>query len=161
VIGGEPGIGKTTLWRATLERARDRGMRVLVTRPAEEEMPMSGIGLVDLFERADTGAALPTLDDPFTTGRAVLENLRTLVDRGPVILAIDDLPWLDSVTARALRYSLRRFRTEPVAVVVVVRRDATASIRYRCRRPFHPSGSASSSRVRWASTISGERSAAS
>jgi DNA-binding CsgD family transcriptional regulator len=127
LIGGEPGIGKTTLWRAAIERARDRGMQVLVTRPAEEEMPMSGVGLVDLFERADTGAALPALNDPFTTGRAVLENLRSLVDRGPVIIAIDDLPWLDSVTARALRYSLRRVRAEPVAVVATVRRDAAAS----------------------------------
>ena len=32
LIEGEPGIGKTTLWLAALEQARDKGFRVLSAR---------------------------------------------------------------------------------------------------------------------------------
>ena len=34
-IVGEPGIGKTTLWRTATEQARARGARLLVARPTE------------------------------------------------------------------------------------------------------------------------------
>jgi predicted ATP-dependent serine protease len=34
LVDGEAGIGKTTLWLAGLERARDRGFRVLSARVA-------------------------------------------------------------------------------------------------------------------------------
>src|SRR5262245_40185496 len=37
VLAGEAGIGKTTLWRAGLQEARERAMTVLVCRPAESE----------------------------------------------------------------------------------------------------------------------------
>ena len=32
VLAGGPGIGKTTLWDAAVERGRDRGLRVLAAR---------------------------------------------------------------------------------------------------------------------------------
>lgn len=35
LLEGDPGIGKTVLWQATVEQARRRGRRVLVARPAE------------------------------------------------------------------------------------------------------------------------------
>ncbi|HWH24212.1 MAG TPA: ATP-binding protein, partial [Candidatus Limnocylindria bacterium] len=34
VLEGEPGIGKTTLWRAALAEAATADVRVLVSRPA-------------------------------------------------------------------------------------------------------------------------------
>ena len=37
VLGGEPGIGKTTLWRAEVEDAERRGVLVLRARPTEAE----------------------------------------------------------------------------------------------------------------------------
>ena len=49
VIRGEPGIGKTAMWRAGLDRLRGRGYLALVARPAEEELPTALTGLVDLF----------------------------------------------------------------------------------------------------------------
>jgi hypothetical protein len=47
---GEPGIGKTTLWRATVARALEHGVRVLDTRPAEAEQELSYAGLGDLLD---------------------------------------------------------------------------------------------------------------
>jgi ABC-type transport system involved in cytochrome c biogenesis ATPase subunit len=35
LVDGEAGMGKTTLWLAGLERARDRGFRVLSARTAQ------------------------------------------------------------------------------------------------------------------------------
>ena len=35
VLVGEAGVGKTTLWRAGADAARERGCRVLETRPSE------------------------------------------------------------------------------------------------------------------------------
>jgi DNA-binding CsgD family transcriptional regulator len=122
VIRGEPGIGKTTLWRHGLAQCQAAGYRVLLTRPAEEEMSISLVGLVDLFEHVDLDAASPREDDnPFARGRAVLSVLRDLAESRPAVVAIDDVQWLDSASARALRYALRRFEVEPIGVLATER----------------------------------------
>ena len=41
IIEGDAGIGKTTLWAAALDLARDRSWRVLAARPAEAEVRFS------------------------------------------------------------------------------------------------------------------------
>jgi hypothetical protein len=50
VLEGEAGIGKSTLWLAGVEAARECGFRVLSTRPAEVEQGLAHAGLGDLFE---------------------------------------------------------------------------------------------------------------
>src|SRR6266446_5862550 len=50
VVEGEAGIGKTTLWRAGIASAEERGYRVLSTRPAQAESQVSYAGLADLLE---------------------------------------------------------------------------------------------------------------
>ena len=66
VIGGS-GIGKTALWRYAVAKAREQGFRVLVSRPAEEEMPLSGVGLTDLFESVRLVGLTVGTDDLFST----------------------------------------------------------------------------------------------
>src|SRR5262245_39464510 len=73
-IVGEAGIGKTALWRDGLARARDRGYRVLVSRPGEEEMPLSGVGLVDLFEGGEPVDGTGEGSGPPATGREGLHR---------------------------------------------------------------------------------------
>jgi DNA-binding CsgD family transcriptional regulator len=128
LLRGPPGIGKTTLWRAAVERSRAAGCTVLVTRPAEEEMPLALVGLVDLLEPA--GADPDTLlagGDSFARGRTVLAELRRLAAAAPTVLAIDDLQWLDAASARALRYALRRLAAEPVGVVAALRVESAGA----------------------------------
>jgi Cdc6-like AAA superfamily ATPase len=48
-LTGEAGVGKTTLWRAGIEEARQRCFRVLVASPAEAEAAMSFAAVGDLF----------------------------------------------------------------------------------------------------------------
>jgi DNA-binding CsgD family transcriptional regulator len=126
VVVGEPGIGKTALWRHGVEACRDAGHLVLVTRPAEEEMPLATVGLVDLFEHVGVEVAAVDGEDAFARGRAVLGALRGLVAARPVVVAVDDVQWLDSASARALRYALRRLDGEPVGLLVTARRGADA-----------------------------------
>ncbi len=127
VIRGEPGIGKTALWRHAIGRCHEVGYQVLTTRPAQEEMALDLVGLGDLFEDADVDlVALRREDDPFARGRFVLDALRSMGDRAPTVVAIDDVQWLDPVSAGALRYALRRFETERVGTLTAVRSDSEA-----------------------------------
>ncbi len=118
MLRGEPGSGKTTLWNWAIHRALQRGYRVVRTRPAEEEMVIPLAGLTDLLQDETGTPAVTAPDtDQMSRGRAVLDALRSMAGTGPVIIAVDDLQWLDVVSARALRFGLRRLDAEPVGVL--------------------------------------------
>lgn len=128
VVRGEAGIGKTALWRVAVERSRRAGFVTLVTRAAEEELAGPVVGLVDLFDGCHpVEGALATDAGLYDRGRAVLATLRTLAADSPVLVAIDDVQWLDPVSAGALRYALRRLEGEPIIVLATERVDATSA----------------------------------
>src|SRR5690348_4422510 len=62
LLEGEPGIGKTTLWRAGVDRAREAGFRVLEARPAASERELSFASLGDLL--APTHDEIGALPEP-------------------------------------------------------------------------------------------------
>ena len=125
LVRGDPGIGKTMLWRYGVQRCRGAGLTVLVARPAEEDMPVALGGLVDLFEHDSLDTeALRAEDNPLARGRAVLAALRRLGGKRPTVVAIDDLQWLDSASARALGYAFRHLDAEPVGMLATARLDA-------------------------------------
>jgi DNA-binding CsgD family transcriptional regulator len=149
VLSGEPGIGKTVLWQRGVERARERLPHVLTHRAAEAEAGLSFAGLSDLFSGV-IDAVLPSLThprrralevallladpggqahDPRAIGLAVLDSLRTLCRSGAVLVAVDDLQWLDGSSARALEFALRRLRDEGVGFLSTVRRGPGDDIR--------------------------------
>jgi DNA-binding CsgD family transcriptional regulator len=138
VLEGEPGIGKTTLWQAAVDAARERDSVVLACRPAGSEAQLSYAALGDLLDDVldDVLADLPEprrraleiallLEDPGGrapdqrgVGLALLGGLRALASSAPVVVAIDDAHWLDAPTAAVLEFALRRLRGEPVGVLV-------------------------------------------
>ncbi|HET8528482.1 MAG TPA: AAA family ATPase [Gaiellaceae bacterium] len=142
VLEGEPGIGKSTLWQAGVDGAREAGALVLVARPAEAEQQLVHAGLGDLLEpvldevlpelraprrRALEVALLRERGEPLderALAVATQDTLQLLARRGPVLAAVDDAHWLDHASARALAFALRRSsvrvlltrRTEPSAL---------------------------------------------
>ncbi|HSC48940.1 MAG TPA: AAA family ATPase [Gaiellaceae bacterium] len=128
VLEGEPGIGKSTLWLAGVEQARVQGLRVLRARPAETERGLAHVALGDLLEDVadDVLPALPAprrhalelallrveQDDDAVDARALAVAMRTalelLAGEQPVLVAIDDVQWLDDSSARVLAFALRR-----------------------------------------------------
>lgn len=61
VYAGDPGIGKTTVWMGTLERARERSLLVLSARPVAAEAGLAFAALADLLDPVaeDVLAGLP------------------------------------------------------------------------------------------------------
>jgi DNA-binding CsgD family transcriptional regulator len=124
-LAGDAGIGKTTVWRAGVELARERGFRVLAAEPVEAERSLSYAVLADLLEpiTADVLSSLPepqrralervlllAEDDAPLDARLVGAAVRTSLEAlgGPVLVAIDDVQWLDAASAAALAFALRR-----------------------------------------------------
>src|SRR5215472_18126259 len=128
VLEGAAGIGKTTVWAAGAALAAGRGYTVLSCRPAESEARLSFAALGDLLggalEEAVAGLPPPQrralevallLADPAGSPpeqRAVcvafLGVLRGLAASGPVVVAVDDLQWLDVPSAAAVEFAVRR-----------------------------------------------------
>lgn len=140
VLEGDAGIGKSTLWLAGVDAAQARGFRVLSSRPAEAERGLAHAGLGDLFEEV-LESVLPALSaprrraleiallveegagssDPRTLGVAVKSALDILVAETPVVLAVDDVQWLDPSSASALSFALRRLDTQPIRLLLARR----------------------------------------
>src|SRR5262245_58044380 len=137
VLAGEPGIGKTTLWLAALKRARGRSMTVLSARPVAAEGRLAFAALADLLEPVadDVLARLPEpqrralavallREDPGdrrldqrAVGAGVIGLVAELAQAAPVVVAIDDLQWLDRPSARVLAFAARRFGRLPVGLL--------------------------------------------
>jgi hypothetical protein len=80
VLTGEAGVGKTTIWRAGIEGARERSFRVLSASPVAAETTMSFAATCDLLAGV-VGEVLPRLPAP---QRRALEVALLLVEpEGP------------------------------------------------------------------------------
>ena len=124
VLEGMAGIGKSSLWRESVESARRRGYEVLETAPSEPDAVLAFSGLGDLFER-DSGSA-SSIRSPRVQAQALRAALyltevpersaaiwrlcparssaccASSSGAGPVLIAIDDEQWLDPASARVL-----------------------------------------------------------
>jgi DNA-binding CsgD family transcriptional regulator len=139
-IEGEPGIGKTTVWLEAIRTAGERGCGVLQARPVEAEAELSYAALGDLlsgvFDEASGDLPSPqrqalevallrreadTPADPRTTASALVGVLTTLVADRPLVVAVDDVQWLDRASERALEFAVRRL---PARLGIIIARRA-------------------------------------
>ena len=141
LLEGEAGIGKTTLLRAGIMAASQSGFCVVSTRPVEAESSLSFVALGDLLEE-QLGKVEDALPDPQrqalrvalllsepegrppdqrAVGIGVLSTLRALAGAAPLLVAIDDLQWLDRGSATVLQFALRRLDDEPIALLAACR----------------------------------------
>ena len=141
LIEGEPGIGKTTLWLAAIEQAKTRGFRVLSTRAAAAESALAYTALADMLDdvEADIWADLPSpqllavdqvllrtgtgeVTDQRAVAAAFLAVIERFAETGPVLLAIDDLQWLDPSSVHVIAFAARRL-TGQVGILGSVRTE--------------------------------------
>jgi hypothetical protein len=143
VIEGEPGIGKTTLWLAAVEQARDNGCRVFCARVGQAESMLAYAAVADLLRDVEASvlADLPEVqrlavdrvllrssnEDQATDQRivaaafaAVFENLAAA---SQVLIAIDDAQWLDRSSQDVISFAARRLKS-PVGLLLTERSDA-------------------------------------
>jgi DNA-binding CsgD family transcriptional regulator len=146
VIEGDAGIGKTTLWREAVAAVGDAGNCVVDCRPTAAELELPYVGLWDLFnavpdavlaklpapQRAALDVALLRIADeglPLqrrAVAAAVLSTLVIWSRTTPVVVAIDDLQWLDVPSLRALQFAARRLGREAVGFVTASRTGAAS-----------------------------------
>ena len=142
VLDGEAGIGKSTLWEEALQDAARSGCRVLRCRPAPAESQLAFAALADLLggrrladvvhtlappQRRALEAALlreesdAAAQDVRAIAGGLLAVLRHLAAAQPVVLAIDDVQWLDAPSRAVLEFAARRASDDQVAVLVARR----------------------------------------
>jgi predicted ATPase len=147
VVEGPPGIGKTRLLAAARTLAAEAGLEALWGRGGEFERDFPYGVARQLFEpllerlepgdRAEllggaAGLAAPLFDAgrngpdagpdrSFATGHGLYWLVVNLSAHGPVLVAVDDLHWVDPPTLRFLAYLQRRLDGLPVVMVCGLR----------------------------------------
>jgi DNA-binding CsgD family transcriptional regulator len=156
LLEGEAGIGKTTVWLNGAAAAEAEGFAVMRARPTEAEAALPFAALIDLLEGVlDEGLAeLPapqaraletallraepseTPVEQLAVSMAVLGVLRGLASSGPLLVAIDDVPWLDASSAHVLAFVCRRLDDEPIGLLATRRIEQQSADPLELARAF-------------------------
>ncbi|MYZ19093.1 BREX system ATP-binding domain-containing protein, partial [Streptomyces sp. SID337] len=143
VLRGDAGIGKTALLEWTVTRAAREGFTVLRVVGSESE---SGIAFGALHHvllpLRENSRALPphqrlALERAlglreglppagFMVGAAALALLAEQARRGPVLIVVDDLQWVDASSAAVFLFLHQRIVGLPVVMVCASRSDGSA-----------------------------------
>lgn len=148
VLEGEPGIGKSTVWLDGVQHARELGLRILLSRPAEAEGDLAYVGLGDLLDDV-IDEVLPELSAPRrealetvllrkrpagraidvrAVGVATRDAFRLLAERGPVLITIDDAQWFDDSSSAVVNFALRRLPSRNVGALLTRRVGTTSAL---------------------------------
>ncbi|KUH84674.1 LuxR family transcriptional regulator [Mycobacterium sp. IS-1556] len=142
VIEGEAGAGKTTLWLAGISAAGERGFEVLTARAGQAETALAYAAVADLLGGVspEVLTGLPEVqclavdrvllradgEGPPTDQRAVAAAVTTVIERlcadRPLLVAVDDVQWLDPSSKAVLAFAARRF-SGPVGLLLTERTE--------------------------------------
>jgi DNA-binding NarL/FixJ family response regulator len=146
LLTGDAGIGKTAIWESIVAERRAAGDHVLISRATSAEARLPWVGMTDLMRTipSATLASLPDLQrqalevvslqaasvqsggsealDERMVGTALLSALQAATTTAPVLLGVDDLPYLDTASASAMAFALRRIEgLHPARLLATVR----------------------------------------
>jgi DNA-binding CsgD family transcriptional regulator len=154
-ITGDAGIGKTMVWQHVVRAVgRSARVLSCQPASAEKPLAFSALddllgGVVEevlpalpgprrraveaalLFDvsaeppsavRSQSGRPVP---ERHVLARGVLDALRVLSGGSPLVVAVDDVQWLDRPSASVLEFCFRRLQCEPVSILLTFREGGT------------------------------------
>lgn len=166
-IAGEPGIGKTTLLGRLARNAEETALPVLRADGAEFErgapfgslaealddhlarLDPARLTALSAVDRTRLGTLLPALASPAPPPppagderhlmlRALRSLLELLAARRPLMLALDDLQWMDASSLELITHLARRPPRAPVLLAVAFRPQGLAHAVGAARAAFLP-----------------------
>jgi len=140
LLSGEPGVGKSALLDAARDIASAAGIRVLQALGAEFEADISFAGLnqVLLPVADDLGQLSPTHraalevalglthgtePDRLVVSNAALALLRQAAANTPLLVIVDDLPWVDRASCLVLGFAARRLAGSRIGFLAAARTE--------------------------------------
>lgn len=138
LLVGDPGVGKTALLDAAVQHARGAGFLVARASGDEFEADISFAALNQLLVpflellpqlppthrdalRATISLEEGTVHESSAVSVAVLALLTQAASRTPLLLVVDDLPWLDRASARVLAFVSRRLAATRMRLLAAMR----------------------------------------
>ena len=141
-VVGPAGIGKSWLCRRACALAAE--FTVVKTRGLESEAHLGYCGLFDVFSplvdthldrlpsarrdalRGALRLAPASVVDPFAVAVASLDLLAMAAEDSPLLVVVDDAPWVDASSLDALRFAARRLQADRVGFVFAARSELAA-----------------------------------
>ena len=138
LLSGDAGVGKTVLLDAAAQYARARGYRVAPAAGAEFEADVSFaalhlvlqplLGDLDKLTEWHRDALMTALGlrdgprlDQLVLTNATLALLAAAASSAPLLLIIDDMPWIDRASAAVLGFVARRLSQLPAGLLAAAR----------------------------------------
>ena len=144
VVVGPAGIGKSWLCRRASELAE--GFTVVRTRGLRERGASRLQRLFDVLSpllagrldrllaaradalRARCGSRSAGASIPFAVAVASLDLLAMAAEDAPVLVVVDDAPWVDAASLEALRFAARRLDADRVGLLFAARSELAAPL---------------------------------
>jgi DNA-binding CsgD family transcriptional regulator/tetratricopeptide (TPR) repeat protein len=135
LIGGEAGIGKTTLARDAVHDAQQRNAIVLAGHCHDLTSSPPYAPWLDLAMGKPSGLELPPFPAAFAGGQLteiqsqsslfaeMLAFLTEIARQRPVLVLLEDLHWSDSASLELLRYLAARIADLPILLLITYRVD--------------------------------------
>src|SRR5438128_1332790 len=136
VLQGEAGVGKTALVQYAVQQAEGFDILQIAGSESEFELPYAGLhalvrpiaALIDAIPSVQAGALRVALalepgspPERMVVGAATLSLLSEAAARRPLLVALDDVQWLDEPTTDAVTFAARRFAGETIALLFAAR----------------------------------------